>query len=151
MAATPFYQQIHTSKRFRLGTRKMDSANNVYVYLAGAASLAAGDFVTFDRAGAITRSTTGATGAVAVAMSANTSTTNYSWFLVKGYYASANIATHSSGAGKALFMSGTTGRATSTPATENTIVGAFTTGNAASNVGGVFLPVEPCAPGDIST
>lgn len=151
MAATPFYLQIHTSKKYRLGTIKTDPAGNSYRYLAGAASLAAGDWVVFDRSGAITRTVAASAGPVAIAMSANTSTTNYSWFQVKGYYATANVATHSNGAGKALFLSATTGRASSTPLTESTVYGAFTAGNSTSNVGSVFLGVEPSAPNDIST
>ncbi len=152
MAATPFYQQIHSSKRFRLLTEKKDAAGNVYVYLKGVASLAAGDAVQYGSDGATVRalSTTPTTGMIAIAMSANTASTSFSWFLVDGSYASSNVATHSSGAGKALFLSSTAGRLTSTPATEQTVVGAFTTGNSASNVGGVFLR-KACAPGDIST
>lgn len=152
MAATPFYQHIHTTKRFRLLTEKQDAAGNTYAYCKGVTSLAAGDFVQIDSDGAVVRalSTTPTTGHIGVAMSANTSSTNYGWVLVGGSYASANIATHSSGAGKALFLSSTAGRATSTPATEQTIVGAFTTDNSASNVGGAFLR-RACAPGDIST
>jgi hypothetical protein len=149
MATTPF-TQIHTSKKYRVLTRKMDSAGNAYVYLKGVASLAAGDFVVFDKDGATTRTVAASTGPVAMAMAANTSSSNYSWFLVRGYNASANIATHSNGAGKALFTTATAGRLSSTPTTEATCVGAFTTANAVSNVGGVLMS-DPVAPGDIST
>jgi len=79
-----FYTDIHTTKRFRLGTTKADIAGNVYVYLQGVASLAAKDVVLFDEAGVTTRSLAATIGQVAVAMAANTSTTNYSWFQVYG-------------------------------------------------------------------
>jgi hypothetical protein len=151
MALTPFYQQINATKRFRLLTRKMDSLGNVYVYLKGVASLAAGDFVTYDKDGVTARSGATSTGAVAIAMSANTASTTFSWFLIRGYYATANVATHSNGSGKALFVNATAARATSTPLTEGTIMGAFTAGNSTSNVGPVYLGTEPFAPGDIST
>jgi hypothetical protein len=153
MAASPFYNQIHTTKKYRLGTEKTDPSGNVWKYLKGVASLAAGDFVQYDKDGVTVRSTTtGPTsGAIAMSQSANTSATNYSWFLVAGQSAIANIATHSSGAGKGLFLSSTSGRLTSTPATEQTVVGAFTGGNAVSNVGAVQMVGRPVAPGDIST
>ena len=150
MAASPFYNQIHTTKKFRLLTEKRDPSNNVYIYLKGVSSLAAGDFVSFDGTGASARSGASTTGPLAVAMSANTSSSNYSWFLVDGKYASANVATHSSGAGKSLFVNATAGRATTTPLTEGTMVGAFSDGNSVSNVGPVLLK-RPVAPGDIST
>jgi len=150
MAAQPFYQQIHLTKRFRLLTEKNDNANNIYVYLKGFASLAAGDFVTFDGSGNTTRTVAASTGPVAVAMSANTAATTFSWFLVHGKTATANVATHASGAGKGLFTNATAGRATSTPLTEGAMYGAFTDGNSTSNVGPVLLR-RASAPGDIST
>jgi hypothetical protein len=151
MAASPFYTQIHTAKKFRFLTRKTDASGNVYAYGKGVASLAAGDFVVLDSVGLPVRSLAASTGLVGIAMSANTSATNYSWYLVRGTYATANVATHSSGAGKALFLSSTAGRASSTPLTESTAYGAFTTGNSVSNVGPVVLHVETIAPNDIST
>lgn len=153
MAASPFYNQIHTTKRFRLGTEKTDVAGNVWKYLKGVASLAAGDFVQYSVAGVTVRalSTTPTTGAVAMSQTANTSTTNYSWFMTAGSSTIANIATHSAGAGKALFLSSTAGRLTSTPATELTVIGAYSGGNSASNVGPVDMFGKPNATGDIST
>ena len=145
------FTQVHSVKKYRLLTEKSDASGNRYVYLKGVASLADGDFVTYDSAGATARPTTGGTGPVAVAQAAVDAATQYGWFMVHGVDAAANVATHSSGAGKALFISGTAGRATSTPATENCIFGAFTTGNSVSNVGGVMLIGTPVAPGDIST
>lgn len=150
MAASPFYTQIHTTKRFRLLTEKSDSAGNTYAYLKGVGSLAAGDFVKFDGAGTTTRMLAASTGPIAVAMSANTAATTFSWFLVSGKYASANVATHSSGAGKGLFSSGTTARASVTPTTEQALYGAFSDGDSAANVGSVLLR-RPSAPGDITT
>jgi hypothetical protein len=153
MAATPFYNQIHTTKKFRLLAEKSDPAGNKYVYLKGVASLAAGDFVQYGSDGATVRalSTTPTTGAIAMAMSANTSSSNYSWFMIHGSSAIANVATQSTGAGKALFLSSTAGRLTITPATELSVVGAFSAGNSVSNVGSVFMIGRPCAVGDIST
>lgn len=146
----PFYQSIHATKRFRLLTEKKDNAGNTYIYLKGVGSLAAGDFVSFDGTGASTRTGATSTGPIVCAMSANTTSTNFSWFLIDGKAASANVATHSSGAGKALFVNGTASRLTTVPLTEGTVYGAFSDGNSTSNVGPVLLK-RPVAPGDIST
>lgn len=153
MAASPFYNQIHATKRFRLGTEKTDAAGNVWKYLKGVASLAAGDFVQYTAAGVTVRalSTTPTTGAIAMSQTANTSATNYSWFLVQGSSSISNVATHANGAGKALFLSTVAGRLTSTPATELAVVGAFTTAASVANVGPVEMFGRPVATGDIST
>lgn len=144
------FTQVHSTKKFRLMTRKTDVAGNEYLYAKGVASLADGDFVTVTGAGVTARSLDTLTGIIAVAQAAVTSTTTYGWFMVKGRDASANVATHSSGIGKALFLSSTAGRGTTTPATEKTAYGAFSDGDSVANVGPVFLSY-PVAPGDIST
>lgn len=150
MAAQPFYLQIHATKRFRLGTRKTDAANNTYIYLKGVASLAAGDAVVYDKDGTTTRTLAASTGYVAFAMSANTAATTFSWFLVDGYLATANIVTHALGAGKLLCTTATAGRLTAVITTETGVFGAFSTAAAVSNVGGVFTR-NAFAPGDLST
>lgn len=147
------FNQVHATKKYRLGTRKEDVSGNQYVYLKGVASCAAGDFVAFvGSAFTAVRSldSTITSGALAVAQAAVDAATKYGWFMTRGYYATANVATHSGGSGLALFLSSSAGRATSTPATEKTIVGGFTTGNSTANVGPVFVS-NPVAPGDIST
>lgn len=143
--------EIHTSALNKLGTRALDADFNEYIYLKGVASLVAGDFVVFvNSLTAILATTTGPTrGAVAVAQAAVLAA-NWGWFLIRGYYATANVATHSGGSGVALALSATSGRATVTPATELMMTGAFSTANAASNVGGVYLSY-PVVVGDIST
>lgn len=150
MAATPFFQQVHTTKKFRFLTEKTDVAGNRYIYAKGLASLAAGDFVVVTAQGVTTRTVAASTGVVAVAMAAVTATTSFGWFMVFGRMTTANVATHALGAGKALFTNATTARATTTPLTEATIVGAFSDGDSVANVGPVFLN-RPSAPGDIST
>lgn len=143
---------VHTEALNALGTEVDDNSGNRYIYLKGATSMVAGDLVTFDSTfTAVRATTTGPTrGSVAVAMAAVDAATKWGWFLIKGAYATANVATHSSGSGLGLFLSATTGRATSTPATEMSLMGMWTTGNSASNVGPVYLN-NPRVVGDIST
>jgi hypothetical protein len=144
--------EVHTSALNPLGTEAVSTEGYVYKYLKGVASTVAGDFVRYDGAGATALcTTTGPTsGPIAIATAAVDSTSEYGWYLIDGRYAAANVATHSAGAGKALFASGTAGRATSTPATEATIVNAFSDGNSASNLGPVIVR-RAAYTGDIST
>lgn len=150
MAAVSQFLQLHSTKKYRLMTEKSDAAGNKYVYLKGVASLAAGDFVSYDGLGVSTRTVAASTGAIAVSMVANTAITTFSWFMIEGRHATANVATHSSGIGKALCTTATPGRLSSTQVTETVVYGAFSDANSASNVGPVFLR-RPVAPGDIST
>ena len=85
-----FYTDIHTTKRYRLGTEKSDVAGNVYVYLKGVASTAVGSWVNFDTSTdgttALLDTDVAATlvGRIAVAMAAIDATTKFGWYLVKG-------------------------------------------------------------------
>lgn len=145
---------VHTSQRNDLGAERQFSDGNKYIYLKGVTNLVDGDAVVFSRSAYTavrSLSTTPTTGQLAIAQSAVDAATKYGWFLVKGYDAGANIATHSGGAGLGLFLSGTAGRLTSTPATELSVTGAWTSGNAASNVGGIVLDGSAAMMGDIST
>jgi hypothetical protein len=146
------FDQVHSVKKYRLMTRKSDSAGNEYIYLKGVGSLADGDFVRFDGTGTTTRAITSMTndGPIAVAQAAVDASTKFGWFMIAGRDSAANVATASSISGKALFVSGTAGRATTTPATEECISGAFADGDSTSNSGAVFL-IYPAAAGDIST
>jgi len=129
-----FTASIHTTKRYRLGTRKRDTNGYEYIYLQGVASLAAGDAVVFDEAGVTARLSTSTAVAqpVAVAMSANTSTTNYSWFQIYGK-ATVNCAA-TVGADAYLQSSGTAGQVDDLTAAGKTIVGATSASAGASNV-----------------
>jgi hypothetical protein len=65
-----------------------------YIYLPGATSVVAGSWVTYNPSAGLAASTTAlltetATGPVAIATAAVDATTEYGWFLVKGYYSGA--------------------------------------------------------------
>lgn len=73
-----------TKKRFRLGQRQFDVAKNEYIFMAGAASTAAGDWVTYDENFATTRlSTLANPGPVAVATEA-VGADGWTWYQVYG-------------------------------------------------------------------
>lgn len=137
--SVPFYQAIHLKKRFRAGVTKTDVAGNKYLYAPGVASLVAGDFVVLDSGFNPTRLTTSSNGGmIGVAMSANTTSTSFSWFQVWGVSPAAipaNIATNASGIGLGLCASATAGRATTSAAGGKTLFGAIALSNPASNLG----------------
>jgi len=122
------FTDIHSSKRFPLGKRiRKDGAE--YIYAKGVASLAAGSWVTVDEVGvtALLDTDSSSKGRVAVSMSANTSSTAFSWFQVYGYVPAALClasfldngsvfmtstggSVDDSGAGAEVFVYGATGR-----------------------------------------
>lgn len=134
-------------QRNAIGQHAYDDAGNEYIYMNGIASLAAGDFVLYGQLNAtlytparlLNDANTGGAGVVAIAMGAFVAST-FGWYLIKGSYATANVATVGAPtAGAALYRSGTTGRASTTAAAKDAMFGAFLVGASVANVGPVFL------------
>lgn len=143
--ATQWYQAINpvfsgttppTNKRFRLGSKKKDYSDNIYIYMKGVASLAVGDAVQFDEAFVTTRllNSSALAGPVAIAMSANTSTTSASWFQIYGNGVATAAGTVAADA--QLQATGTAGQIDDTTVAGDTIIGCFSmgTGTAASTL-----------------
>jgi hypothetical protein len=133
--SSAWYTDVHTSKKFRLGTIKQSVNGNRYMYAAGVSSLAQYDAVFIDEAGVVTRAITGQSlvGRVGVAQVANTSATNYSWYLVSGV-GSCNCATTVSD-NKGLYITGTAGQVDDgTAGAETFIYGMFSRSTDSSNV-----------------
>src|SRR5687767_3501299 len=86
------FDQVHSVKKYRIGTEKKDAAGNTYVYLKGVASLVAGDAVTFDEAGATALLAANAIGPVAFAMAAVDANTKYGWFGRAGTFTANGVA-----------------------------------------------------------
>lgn len=85
-----WYDEIHTRKRFRLGTRKTAADNREFIYLQGVASTAVGSAVSYDEDGvtALVDTDTAATvlGPMAVAVSVVDATTKYGWYGIFGEF-----------------------------------------------------------------
>lgn len=79
-----FYDDVHSTKKYRLGTRKRDVAGNEYIYLQGVSSCVDGSWVTFDEDFVTTLAVADAQGQVAVANAAVDATTEYGWFTIWG-------------------------------------------------------------------
>jgi len=132
-----WYNDVDASKKFRLGTRKTDVAGNVYTYLSGVGSLAAGDWVAFDEAYGATRLIADEVGPVAIAMGAFDATTEYGWAQIYGVNTIANTDTVAADVG--LYTRASAGQASDSDVAGEAIVGAFTMAADASGVATVFL------------
>ena len=79
-----WYNDVHASKKFRLGTKKTATNNNEYIYLQGVAACVDGDWVTFDEDYVTIRAVADGQGQVAVANAAVDATTEFGWFTIWG-------------------------------------------------------------------
>lgn len=83
--ASPF-TQVHSTKKYRLLTRKRDAAGNEFIYLKGVASTIVGSVVTFDEAGVTTLIAANAVGPVAVAQAIVDAATKFGWYGIYGTF-----------------------------------------------------------------
>lgn len=132
-----FYDDVHTTKRFRLGTRKSDVAGGEYIYLKGVASNAAGKFVVYDEDFTTTLLTADEVGPVAVSMAAFDATTEFGWGQIYGKNTIASSDTTS--ADLSLFIDGTAGRVDDADVAGDSIHGCFSMTADTANVLTVWL------------
>ena len=132
-----WYNEIDSTKKFRLGTRKRDVAGNEYIYLAGVTSNAEGKFVVFDESFATTLLVADEVGPVGVSMSAFDATTEYGWAQIYGKNTVAS--TDTVAADKATYIDGTAGRVDDADVAGDSVHGCFTMTTDTSNVATVWL------------
>ena len=132
-----WYEDVDTTKAFRLGHRQKDVAGNEYVYLAGVASNAEGEWLVWDESYATTRLVADEVGPVGVSMSDFDATTDYGWAQIWGKNTVAK--TDTVAADKGLYIDGTTGRADDAGVAGDWITGAFSMTADTSNVATVWL------------
>ena len=86
MAAVPSapWSDLSTSKKFRLGTIKMDPAGNEYMYVQGVASGALYDWVTVDEDFVTIRAIADGKGIVGILQSTLDATTDFGWMAISG-------------------------------------------------------------------
>ena len=132
-----WYDQVHSTKKQRLGTRKKDVAGKEYIYLSGVASLVAEDLVVFDESFATTRAVADEVGPLAVAMAAVDASTEYGWFQIYGV-ATVDCA-DTVAADKSLFLTSTAGRVDDADVAGDSIHGMFSMAAGSSNSISVFL------------
>ena len=82
-----WYDEVHTAKKFRLGTKKRNLLGQEFIYLQGVGSTVANDAVTYDEDGATIRLLTSTpAGPVAIAMAAVDATTEYGFYGIWGEF-----------------------------------------------------------------
>ena len=126
--ATLWYQAIHATKRFKLGTTKSQNGN-VYVYAAGVASNTAFSWVHFDPAGVNAwvpvLSAADMQGKMGISQSANTSATNYSWYLIYGRGQGLCLASFDGTNGLGVFLTSTAGSIDDADVAGDMVIGAI--------------------------
>jgi len=139
-----------TNNRYPVGTivRAYDATLGAgeFIYLQGVASLAVGNLVTYNpTTGAVTLSpnTAHLGQPVAVAMAANTSTSNYSWYQIEGAAVISKNATKISPA-VSVYQSATAGEITGTAASGKQVLNAVSLNSAtvASATGTVSVQIN---------
>lgn len=113
--------QVDSTAQNPLGALRVEGSDE-YRYLEGAASVVAGDVVTYDEAFAVTRLVTGgAAGPVGVAMAAIVAT-KYGWFQTEGS-ATGNVAANFADGGL-IFSTATAGVVDDAPVSNSQVIGA---------------------------
>jgi hypothetical protein len=79
-----WFNNVDTSKKYRLGTKNTSVAGDEFIYLTGVGSTVLGDWVTFDEAHITTRAVANGQGRVAVAQGAVNAVTSFGWYQVYG-------------------------------------------------------------------
>ena len=120
-----FYSNIDTAKKFRVGEVKKDYAGNSYLYAPGVASLAVGSWVTFGASYVPALAVADAQGKVGVSMSANTSTTNWSWYCIDGVVNALCLASFDGTNGLGVFLTSTAGSVDDADVSGDWVIGAI--------------------------
>lgn len=102
-----WFNDIDTTKKFKLGIRKTDVSGNEYIYCKGVASVVAEDVCLFTKDFALVRVNADKVGPLGLAMSALDAATKFGWIQIygKGTADSGTVA-----ADKSLFLTATAGR-----------------------------------------
>ena len=79
-----WYDDVHTTQKYRLGTRVKSVAGNEYVYLKGVTSCADGSWVTIAASWVAVLAVADGQGMVAIANGAVDAATKYGWFTIWG-------------------------------------------------------------------
>lgn len=134
-----WYDQVHSVQKYRLGTRKVDVAGKMYVYLKGVSSLVAEDLVIYDDAYTAVRAVDGGdkSGPCAVAMAAVDAATEYGWFQIYG--PGTVDCADTVAADKQLYLTSTAGRVDDADNAGDAIIGMMSTAAGSSNSLAVWL------------
>lgn len=103
-----WYDQVHSTQKFRLGTKKKAVDGREFIYLKGVANVTQGAWVTYDELGVTTNLATDSNpGPVAIAMAAVDSTSEYGWWGIYGHFICGAISGGDAAADARVFASAT--------------------------------------------
>lgn len=128
---------VDTSASEILGKRAWDETGNEFIYLQGASSTVAGDWIVYDESYATTRLVANEVGPVAIAMAAIDATTKYGWYQIFGKNTIAR--TDTIAADKSLYVDGTAGRVDDLGVAGDIVIGAYSMTADTSNVATVYI------------
>ncbi len=141
LGVTGLITDIDTAQRNPLGSVARAANGNEYVYLAGAASVAANSVVTYNATTYVAALIAAdAVGKVAVAQAAVLAA-NWGWFLINGFGSAASDTVAGAGG---LFIDGTAGRVDDASVAGDMIYGMVSTGADVANVCPVQLSYPYC-------
>ena len=115
-----FFTDVHSTKRFKLGTRRRVD-DKEYIYLQGVASLVAEDWVFYDDTYVATRTVANSLGPVAIAMAAVVAS-KFGWFGIWGTFAG-DVATGADNA--KVWVTATAGRVDNTDVATDIVLNAI--------------------------
>lgn len=104
-----WYDDVHATQKYRLGTRIKSKANNEYVYLKGVTSCADGSWVTIAASWTAVLAVADAQGMVAIANGAVDAATKYGWFTIWGVEQGLCLASFDGTNGAGTYLTSTAG------------------------------------------
>jgi hypothetical protein len=120
-----WYDEVHATKKYRLGTRKRGQNNNEYIYLKGVTSCADGSWVTIADGHTAVLAVADGQGAVAVANAAVDSATEYGWFTIYGVEDALCLASFDGTNGAGTYLTSTAGSVDDTDVAGDAVHGAI--------------------------
>lgn len=120
-----FYSQIDASRKFRVGEKKKDYAGNEYIYAKGVAANVVGAWVSFGAAYLPTLAVADTQGMLGVSMAANTSTSAYSWYAVRGVISALCLVSFDGTNGAGVWLTSTAGSVDDADVAGDAVIGAI--------------------------
>jgi len=120
-----WYDDVHTTKKFRLGTEKTSVAGKTYVYLKGVTSCADGSWVSIAASHVAVLAVADAQGKIAVANGAVDAATKYGWFTVDGEETALCLASFDGTNGAGVYLTATAGSVDDADVAGDAVIGAI--------------------------
>jgi hypothetical protein len=120
-----FYDEVHTTRKYRLGTRKRDVEGNEYIYLKGVTSCADGSWVTIAASYVAVLAVADGQGMLAIANGAVDAATKFGWFTIYGEEEGLCLASFDGTNGAGTYLTSTAGSVDDADAAGDAVHGAI--------------------------